>query len=174
MRLRACLLSAATLSATISFGIAAMAADLPREGTIKVTYAGQGTFKPYSIGKDRLLMSWDENGLSVGEGIEDHLTWHCFGTGDFINGTGLGRGYCVGTDPAGDQVVGEVADEKGPPERKIWNGSGKYTSGTGKFAGITGEFTYSVHSGDFRPAAEGTYVVYGDVEGSYKLPPLTQ
>jgi hypothetical protein len=48
-----------------------------------------------------------------------------------------------------------------------------YTSGTGKFAGITGEFTYSVHSGDFRPAAEGTYVVYGNIEGNYKLPPPT-
>ena len=46
-------------------------------------------------------MSWDENGLSVGEGIVDHLTWHCFGTGDFINSTGLGRGYCVWTDPSG-------------------------------------------------------------------------
>lgn len=32
---------------------------------------------------------------------------------DFINGMGLSRGYCVGTDPAGDQLVADVANEKG-------------------------------------------------------------
>lgn len=93
---------------------------------------------------------------------------------DFINGMGLSRGYCVGTDPAGDQLVADVANEKGPPVRTIWNGSAKLTSGTGKFAGISGGWTHSINLGDFRPAAEGSYAGYGTLEGSYKFPPLTQ
>jgi hypothetical protein len=62
---------------------------------------------------------------SLTNGFLDHMTWHCWGLGDFMNGVGfwLGpvggtggaacnfriiiigqdHGYCVGTDPSGDR-----------------------------------------------------------------------
>ncbi len=45
-------LSAFTLTTAMAFGAAAMAADLPKEGTYKGTYAAVGTFKANPIGKE--------------------------------------------------------------------------------------------------------------------------
>jgi len=56
MQPRACLLSAVTLSAAMAFGAAAMADDLPKEGTFNVTYSASGTNKATAIGKERLLV----------------------------------------------------------------------------------------------------------------------
>jgi hypothetical protein len=104
MQLRTCLWSAVTLGTILTFGAAAMAADMSKEGTISGTYSGFGTFKGTPIGKERLLLSWDENGLQLTNGLLDHVTFHCWGMGDFTNGVGQSHGYCVGTDIAGDQV----------------------------------------------------------------------
>jgi hypothetical protein len=76
---RTCLLSAFTLSTAIVFGAVAMAADLPKEGTFSATYSAVGTAKTTQIGKERVLIALDETGLSVGRGLFDHITWHCFG-----------------------------------------------------------------------------------------------
>ena len=83
----------------------AIAADLPKEGTYSATYSGYGTYKATPVGKERLLLVFDQNGLSVRNGIMDHMTQHCWGVGDFINGMGGTHGYCVATDPTGDQLV---------------------------------------------------------------------
>ena len=57
MQPRTCL-SAFTLSTAMTFGAAAIAADLPKEGTFSGTYAGAGTFlKTYPVGKERSLSS---------------------------------------------------------------------------------------------------------------------
>jgi hypothetical protein len=109
--------------------------------------------------------------LTVGQGIIDHMTWHCWGMGDYTNGVGEGRGSCVATDPGGDQIVAEFADsEKHAPDQKSWNGAAKFTTGTGKYVGISGGFTYVIHGNEFRSAAEGTYTNYATNQGSYKLP----
>jgi hypothetical protein len=153
------------LMATPSF------AQTAKEGSISTTYASYGTLKPVSVGKDRLLVTFDENGLTVGQGIIDHMTWHCWGMGDYTNGVGEGRGSCVATDPGGDQIVAEFADsEKHAPDQKSWNGAAKFTTGTGKYVGISGGFTYVIHGNEFRSAAEGTYANYATNQGSYKLP----
>jgi hypothetical protein len=65
------------LSAAMFLGSAAMAADLPKEGTFSFTYFGAGSFKATPVGKERVLLAWDENALSVGNGLFDHMTWHC-------------------------------------------------------------------------------------------------
>jgi hypothetical protein len=171
MQVRTCILSAFTLSTAMFFGISAMAADLPKEGTYSGTYSSFGTAKATAIGKERLLVAFDENGLTLTNGFGDHMTWHCWGWADFTNGMGQGQGYCVATDPAGDQVVWNFGpDEKHAPDQKSWNGSGTYTTGTGKYAGISGSGTYVIHSNEFRPAAEGTYLNYATIQGTYKLP----
>jgi hypothetical protein len=176
MRPRTCLLSGFTLSAAMFFGITANAGDLPKEGTYSGTYSAFGTIKATPIGKERLLAVADENGVTVGNALMDHTTWHCFGLVDITRGMAQHHGYCVGTDPAGDQLVGDFAsDGKYPQDAKSYSGSVTWTTGTGKYAGISGGHKYVCHSPDLRPAAEGTFYQYCEEQGgSYKLQPLTQ
>jgi hypothetical protein len=102
-----------TLSTATCFGMVARAADLPKEGTSTGTFSYVvGTFKPTPVGKERLLTSWDGNGLSFTNGFGDHMSWHCWATGDYTNGVGLDRGYCVATDTSGDQLIDIFNDDK--------------------------------------------------------------
>jgi len=65
MQKRTCSLFAVTLS-TLFFGISAIAADLPKEGTFSGTYAAfTNTVKATPIGKERLLLTFDQNGLTA-------------------------------------------------------------------------------------------------------------
>ena len=165
------ILSAFTLATAMLCGAGAIAADRAKEGTSDVTLAGAGTFKATPVGKERILIAWEENDLSVGKGILDHMTWHCFGLQDISSGISQYSGYCVITDPVGDQIVVDIAsDGKYAADAKSYNGTATFTTGTGKYAGISGGYTIVIHGPEFRTAAEGTYVIYGPVKGSYKLP----
>ena len=62
------------------------------------------------------MLAIDENGLSVTNGVLDHMTWHCSGLADFTNGIGQTQGFCAGRDPVGDQVVFNWESEKHAPE----------------------------------------------------------
>jgi hypothetical protein len=155
--------------AALALGIATPALAQMKEETYSGTYSGYGTSKATPIGKERFVSTWDHNGLTLTNGALDHMTWHCWGLGDFTNGAGQGHGYCVGTDSAGDQVVLDVVDDKHTLDQKNWTGSGTFTSGTGKFAGVSGSGTYMVPN-DFRPGPEGTFVVYTKIQGSFKIP----
>jgi len=148
-----------------------MAADLPKEGTFSGTFSCFGTYKATPIGTERLLIAFDENGLSLSDGLLDHMTWHCWGTTDYINDIGQGQGYCVGIDREGDQLaVNFGPDEKHTPYQKSWESPTTFTTGTGKFAGISGSGTYVNHSNEFRPVTDGTFLNYVTFQGSYKLP----
>jgi hypothetical protein len=171
MQPRTCLLSAFTLSTAMAFGVATMAADLPKEGNFNVDFIASGTFKATAIGKERALSTYEMNGLWLGKGFGDHLTWHDFGLSDTTNGMQQFRGYSAGTDPNGDQIVADYAsDGKFPADAKSYSGKFTFTTGTGKYAGISGGGTFTCHSPDFRTAAEGTYAQYCTDSGSYKLP----
>ncbi len=160
------------LAAALVLGMAPPGASAElKEGTFSCTYSSFGTAKATAIGKERLLVVFDENGLKLTNGFLDHTTWHCWGLADFTNGMGQAHGYCVGTDPAGDQLVLNFGpDEKHAPDQKSWSGSLTYTTGTGKYAGISGGETYVIHANEFRPAVEGTFLNYATCQGSYKLP----
>jgi hypothetical protein len=147
-----------------------MAAEPPKEGTYSGSLFGFGGSKVTPIGKDRFLVVWEENSLSLTNGLFDHCTWHCFGEADIVSGVAQDRGRCVGTDPAGDQVIANVESEKHGPGLKSWSGTSTLVAGTGKYAGVTGPGTYEEHQPEFRSAAEGTFVSYSIVKGSYKLP----
>jgi hypothetical protein len=171
MQQRTFLLSAFTLSASMAFGFAAAAADLPKEGTFNVDYTAFGTVKGTAIGKERIMFTSDENGLYLGKGFGDHVTLHNFGLGDIANGMEQFRGYGVGTDPNGDQIVFDyVSDGKFPADAKSYSGNITFTTGTGKYAGISGGGPFTCHSPEFRTAAEGTYAQSCTQSGSYKLP----
>lgn len=141
-----------------------------KEGTFTGGYYGYGTVKATSVG-EKVLVAWDENGFQLTDGFLDHTTLHCWGLEDYTNGSGQGHGYCVGVDPAGDQFSFNLGpDEKHAPNQKSWKGSATFVTGTGKFRGVTGSSEYVVHSNEFRPLAEGTYVNYVTFQGHYKLP----
>jgi hypothetical protein len=155
----------------MAFGAAAMAADLPKEGTFTHTYSSYGVAKATQIGKDRLLVVLDENGLTVGDGLTDHVRWHCFGMEDATKGMAQAQYYCVGTDPGGDQIVIDAAtDGKFAVDAKSLRGTSTFTTGTGKYAGISGGFKLECHAAEFQSAADGTFVNYCLCQGSYKLP----
>src|SRR5262249_19069667 len=141
-------------------GSAAMAADLPKEGTFSGTYYAVGTGKATRVGKELLLLVFDENGLSQSNGMLDHTTWHCWGMANFVNGVGAPHGSCVATDPAGDQISFDFEHQKWRLlDAKNVPASAKITGGTGKYAGITGGWTYVAHVNEYRTAVEGTYAL---------------
>jgi hypothetical protein len=155
----------------MAFGAAAMAADMPKEGTYDDEYAAYGTSKATAIGKERVLVSFENNGLWLSEGFGNHMTWHCFGLTDITSGMEQFHGYCVGTDPNGDQLVGDFASVgKFPADAKSADGKLTFTTGTGKYAGISGGGTFTCHGPEFRTAVQGTYVNYCTNSGSYKIP----
>ena len=142
-----------------------------KEGTASGTYAGFGTVKANQIGKDRLLTAFEFNFLSVSSNpMFDHLTYHCWGSGDYTNNVGVGQGYCVVTDPAGDQFALTFVSEKYSLEQKSNNGSITLLMGTGKFAGITGTGSYYYDGNMFRPTVQGTFFNHGTLQYNYKLP----
>jgi hypothetical protein len=77
-----------TTVALIVLPVAPASAQTMKEGTTSGTYYGHGTAKVTSVGKERLLIIFEDFGPSVGQGIIDHLTNRCWGMGDFINGMG--------------------------------------------------------------------------------------
>jgi hypothetical protein len=163
------LLSAFTLTAAMAFGAAAVAADLPKEGTYTGTYTSIGTIKTTSIGKERLLLVADEHGVTLSSGFLDQMTWHCWGLADFPNGMDAAvHGSCVGIDAAGDQISGDFLQEKHKIDARDVRSSFTFTAGTGKFGGLSGGFTYVGNL--LRTADEGTYGYYQHFQGSYKLP----
>jgi hypothetical protein len=141
-----------------------------QEGTLSGTFAAFGTVNAKATGKERTVLAIDENGLSVTNGVLNHVTWHCSGLADYTNGLGQSQGFCVGNDPSGDQVVFNWESEKHAPEQKVVRGTFSWTGGTGKYAGIRGAGTYVDYSGEFQPPAEGTILSYLTFEGNYRTP----
>ena len=172
MRLRTCILSAFTLSTGMAFGAAAMAADLPKEGTYTGTWTGLGTYKTTQVGPDRLLVNSNSTGVFQTNGFLDHTVMRCWGTDDWVKGVGqfIG-GYCVIIDPDGDQIVMNCSpSEKHTQDQKSWGGLCTFTTGTGKYAGVSGSDTYAVHPGELLSLAEGTFAFINPNQGNYKLP----
>ena len=147
----------------------APAADLPKEGTFTTTYSSAGTVKITPLGKQRLFAAFDENGLTVGDGLLDHMAWHCWGILDGASTIVQYRYYCVSTDPAGDQIASDVVSDGKIDLSKPFNATASFVAGTGKYAGISGGWSFVGHSSEFK-TPEGTYVQHGPIKGSYKLP----
>ena len=168
MQARTTLLSAAALGFALLIG-PTRAADLPKEGTFTATYSAAGTFKATMLGEDRWFVSFEEHGLSVGSGLFDHATWHCWGMGDGMKTIATDRGYCIITVPTGDQIAAEVASDGKVDQSKPFNVIGTITAGTGKYAGISGGWSFIAQDSEFK-ASEGRSVDYGPLKGSYKLP----
>ena len=66
---------------------------MPKEGTYNADYSAFGAAKPTAIGKERVLITFDENGLWLSKGFAEHMTWHCFGLIDILSGMEQFHGY---------------------------------------------------------------------------------
>jgi hypothetical protein len=127
-------------------------------------------FKATATGKERTVLAYDENGLSVTNGVLDHMTWHCSGLADFTNGIGQAEGFCADRDPVGDQVVFNWESEKRSPDQKVVRGTFSWTGGTGKYAGIRGGATYVDYSSEFKSLA----LRYRDSAYLYRMPQVIE
>jgi hypothetical protein len=172
MQPRTGLLSTAAfaLGAALAFGTAAIAADLPKEGTFNATQYAAGTFQPTGLGKERWFGSSEDYGVSLGSGLPDHMSWNCWGVADGTNSIAQFRGYCVHTDPEGDQIATDYVSDGKIDLAKPYVSHHTIRAGTGKYAGISGVWTAVCHSGEFKTAAKGTYAQLCNIQGSYKLP----
>jgi hypothetical protein len=89
------------LAAGLVLGVVQPASAQMLEGTLSGTFAAFGTVNAKATGKERTVLAIDENGLSVTNGLLDHMTWNCSGLADFTNGIGQNQGFCAGRDPVG-------------------------------------------------------------------------
>jgi len=174
MRLRSCLSFAVALSVAMLFGAAAMAGELAKEGSYTVTYFKDGTSKNNPVGNKLHLDVWDEVGQTIGAGLLDHMTWHCFGVKQVLSGISeTPHGYCVGTDPDADQIAFVVASERYASNASIHNGIGTSITGTGKYAGISADYTFACENEGGPLNIEGIFERYRNkctIKGNYKLP----
>ena len=171
MQSRTCILTAFTLSTAMAFGVAAMAAELPKEGSFSGTKTATGTYKLYPVGKDRAVFNWEVNGVTVGTGVVDHVTRHCYGEGNIAGSLEWANATCIMTDTSGDQILAIGNSDKHEHD-KAYNWTGTLIAGTGKYAGITGDVTWASESPvAFRTADPAVSLgYYGTIKGSYKLP----
>jgi hypothetical protein len=65
------------------------------------------------------------------------MTWHCIGTTSIMVGMIRFSGFCLATDPAGDQIVADVvSDGTFPVTERNRPAKGVFTSGTGKLLAL--------------------------------------
>ena len=175
MRLRAYLLLAAGLGAAAFLVTAAMAGDLPNEGTFSAAYKTEGSFRGEFQEKSAVnpaphIIVWDETGKVIGDGILKDMAWRCFGTNEIINGIAESSdAYCVGAGQDGQIVFRMATDKRDWTYSRLINASGVSIGGTGKYSGITANYKVRCQ---FRITGmnHGGYAKDCDGEGSYKLP----
>lgn len=141
MQPRTCLLSAFTLSSAMFFGVAAMAADLPKEGTDTFTNTWISTAPdPIKLG-DRTLGTYELHGIHRNDNANAMMTnmgMRCLGMYEIAGSAPQQQhGACIWTDKDGDQIM-VTFDGKTPT-----SGTETLVGGTGKFAGISGSVEWS-------------------------------
>jgi hypothetical protein len=151
------------------FGTEAQA-QIPKEGPQSFTHAYSVTFKVLPMGQERVQMTYEVMGVTIGDTDKDlghNSSLRCLGALHAVKGEyNDDSGFCVNTRPDGDQIFAtyKAAGKLGG----IAKGTYTVVGGTGKLVGIqgSGEFTRI----DVRPAAEGTIQGYSRNKGYYKLP----
>jgi hypothetical protein len=154
----------------VAYCTGAAAADLAKEGTFTDVVYGFGTLKGFSVGKNRYANAFEADGVVVGDGLRNHMTWHCIGMGERLNQMRRSSGRCSLMDIDGDQIAVDVSIDWYPSNAKDFSGDARFTAGTGRYEGITGGFKETCHTGVFKAAADNAFFVYCSNEGNYKLP----
>jgi len=145
-------------------------AQIPKEGTTSFTCAYSGGVKILAMGQERLQMTYEFMGATIGDTPEDfthNASFRCIGSFHAVKGEyNDSSAFCVATRPDGDQIfsIYKTAGKLG----RGYKGTYTVVGGTGKLVGIQGS---GVITGfDTQPAAEGTFQAYARQKGNYKLP----
>jgi hypothetical protein len=164
---------------------AAIAGDLPKEGTWRGKAAVEGKWTINKIGTDETtgLIVFDRT--STMEGDSPMAREHCFGVLELVNKVSAAagpklpervikpHGYCIDVDADGDQIVFKDANEERPWSSSSGPSHSEIVMGTGKYAGITGTSVATCLFGGSMPSTGSSptsHQMRCDVETTYKLP----
>ena len=160
---RTVLASALSLALFAAFGAAAVAGELPKQGTFSVTFTESGTCTTIEVGGGDLAYGCEATGITTnpaGGGFLHNMSYHCVA----LETPGGANGYCLFTDVDGDTMFEHWW---ATPEMEEGAFAAAFTGGTGKYEGIDvpyeGDFIYLSDAG-------GAYQIVGHKFGSYKLP----
>jgi hypothetical protein len=166
-RMRIGLLACAILGSS-----AALAADLPAEGSFKATFfgtdmLGKKTTLPTAESKTAFI---NEQSFvytnDAGSGFMHRATGRCL-----VSATGNNTGFhasgpCTYADRDGDLIF-STFDIRGSGNSAP-TGTKQYIGGTGKYAGLSGQATYTIEM--LKPVdKDAPSTIEGHVQGSYKL-----
>jgi hypothetical protein len=143
-----------SLGAALAFGIPAMAADLPRSGTIKIHRNLEANEQVVQIGEKHFIASgngWVVAYNDAGNGPPDMGAWFRTFTGDDVNGSFTNGDACVFGDAGGaDEIFivwsGKGTDNVGRTKHR------DYYRRAGRCAGIEGKMVWQCKPVD---AAQG-------------------
>jgi hypothetical protein len=116
-------------------GTAAIAAEGPK--LIASKFAAEGKIvQTDMVDGEGFALIYEEKGMGSGNGSDHKM--HCFGVMQGATGTIVEQhGYCVETDPDGDQVLWKITPAAHPMAAISVQAGHKALAGAGKYAGIS-------------------------------------
>jgi hypothetical protein len=132
-----------SLAAAITLGIPAKAADLPKDGTIKIHSTFKSEGQPVDVGEKHLMGSgtlWGVTYNDAGSGPLDKGAWFCTYIFQTVSSPVPEAGNCAFGDAGGADKIFIVWS--GASTENENHGSGSIIGGIGKYAGIQGKMAY--------------------------------
>jgi hypothetical protein len=160
------------LICTILAPSAVLAADLPQQGTFKVTL-----FETEVPGKTTTLQTANGQIAAIkehtftytndaGSGFLHRATGRCLVSLTYSDASWHATGPCTYADPDGDLIFGTF--DIGGTGNQTPSGTREYIGGTGKYAGLTGHATFTVIQLKTIDR-DSPHVWEGHAQGTYKL-----
>jgi hypothetical protein len=135
-----------SLGTGLAFGAAAMAADLPQSGIIKLHSATKNNSQGFEVGEKHFMGSgngWGVTYNDAGSGPLHMGAWLCTFTFDDVNGSYDAGGGCAFGNPGGADKIFIVWSGKGTNKvGGLGTGTGTITGGTGTYSGIQGKMAW--------------------------------
>jgi hypothetical protein len=150
MQSRTCKLTAFTLSTGMAFGAAAMAADLPKEGTIKLHSTIKGTGQAVDVGEKHLMGNgngWGVTFNDAGSGPLHMGAWMCTWTFQNVSSPTQISGNCAFGDAGGTDKI-FTAFSGTITENVSDQGTGTIVGGIGKYSGVQGKMSWQCKTVD--------------------------
>ncbi len=145
---------------------AALAADLPKEGSYDFTSCWSGVSSPISFSKTHGAFSYEMTGVSRSNppgGFGDKNTFRCVGTNASLDGKNTGMSVCEAVDASGDKRLtyfSFMSDGKVIRET---------VAGTGKYEGMITSGSTVTGLGPFPVIKAGAFSDCNHQTGTYKL-----
>ena len=148
----------------LTLGCAALAADLPKEGSYDFMSCYSGTVNPMEFSKTQTANTTEIRGTIVSNpagGLFDKVAFRCMSMNYTADGKPSGMTLCEGVDKDGDKYLSQLVVEGSQQTRKV-------VAGTGKYEGMTASGT-AVSIGPFGTNVSGQTQNCTHQTGTYKL-----